>query len=349
MPPVDFSSRIARCEAAYPSRVITRGVPLCRMARLKNRFAALTSRRSLTVLRRRSTASRVMPIMFRFEGIDNNHRTGLLQVLIPQIEALSSDSLPTKRKMGKFVVYRPFLEFQNISARGGTTNHKADWRGTRGCSRPRHHSSTSQTANIRITPNGNVKVLDFDEREMDWQGSFFAFPEIVFILDFDQPTPLSYGGAMRSRRVLSLCLTLLFAAHSGVAQQSTARLLGTVKDQTGAVIPGAMVKATNVGTGQERMIRTNEGGDYSIPLLPIGEYTFLVEAAGFKTGTVRGLVLQVNQEARVDMTLNVGDTAETIAVEAAAPLLATDTSSVGQVIENKAIANMPLNGRAFWQ
>ena len=87
---------------------------------------------------------------------------------------------------------------------------------------------------------------------------------------------------MRGRRVLSLCLTLLFAAHSGVAQQSTARLLGTVKDQTGAVIPGAMVKATNVGTGQERMIRTNEGGDYSIPLLPIGEYTLSVEAAGFK-------------------------------------------------------------------
>jgi len=154
---------------------------------------------------------------------------------------------------------------------------------------------------------------------------------------------------MRGRRVLSLFLTLLFAAHSAVAQQSTGRLLGTVKDQTGAVIPGAMVKATNVGTGLERMIRTNEGGDYSIPLLPIGEYTLSVEAAGFKTGTVRGLVLQVNQEARVDMTLNVGDTAETIAVEAAAPLLATDTSSVGQVIENKAIANMPLNGRAFWQ
>src|SRR5215813_5130540 len=154
---------------------------------------------------------------------------------------------------------------------------------------------------------------------------------------------------MRSRRVLSLCLTLLFAAHSGLAQQSTARLLGTVKDQTGAVIPGAMVKATNVGTGLERMMRTNEGGDYSIPLLPIGEYTLSVEAAGFKTGTVRGLVLQVNQEARVDMTLNVGDTAEIIAVEAAAPLLATDNSSVGQVIENKAIAAMPLNGRAFWQ
>src|SRR5262249_53247125 len=114
------------------------------------------------------------------------------------------------------------------------------------------------------------------------KGSFFAFPEIVFILDFDHPPPLSYAGAMRTRRVLSMFVTLLFAAHSAVAQESTARLLGTVKDQTGAVIPGAMVKATNVGTGLERMIRTNEGGDYSIPLLPIGEYTLSVEAAGFK-------------------------------------------------------------------
>ncbi|MBI3472238.1 MAG: carboxypeptidase regulatory-like domain-containing protein [Candidatus Solibacter usitatus] len=142
---------------------------------------------------------------------------------------------------------------------------------------------------------------------------------------------------------------LCICVQCGWGQQSTARLLGTVTDQTGAVVVGAAVKAINSATRQERMAPTDQTGEYSIPLLPIGEYTVTVEAAGFKTGVIQGLVLQVNQEARVDVTLTVGATAETVAVEATAPLLVTDSSSVGQVIENKAIANMPLNGRAFWQ
>ena len=73
------------------------------------------------------------------------------------------------------------------------------------------------------------------------------------------------------------------------------------------------------------------------------------EAAGFKTSTITGLTLQVNQEARIDIKLTVGSAAESIQVEATSPVLVTDDSSVGQVIENVSIANMPLNGRAFWQ
>ena len=104
-----------------------------------------------------------------------------------------------------------------------------------------------------------------------------------------------------------------------------------------------------LATGLERKTLANESGDYSIPLLPIGQYTVTGEAAGFKTSTITGLTLQVNQEARVDIKLTVGSAAESIQVEAASPVLVTDDSSVGQVIENVAIANMPLNGRAFWQ
>src|SRR6266566_4902554 len=133
------------------------------------------------------------------------------------------------------------------------------------------------------------------------------------------------------------------------AQESTARLLGTVTDPTGAVIPHASVVAKNTATGLERRAQANESGDYSIPLLPIGQYTIIGEAAGFKTSTITGLALQVNQEARVDIRLTVGSAAESIQVEAASPVLVTDDSSVGQVVENVAIANMPLNGRAFWQ
>src|SRR6266851_3583676 len=105
------------------------------------------------------------------------------------------------------------------------------------------------------------------------------------------------------------------------AQESTARLLGTITDPTGAVVPHASVVAKNMATGLERRAQANESGDYSIPLLPIGQYTIIGEAAGFKTSTITGLTLQVNQEARVDIRLAVGSAAESIQVEAASPVL----------------------------
>src|ERR1700683_2707979 len=94
------------------------------------------------------------------------------------------------------------------------------------------------------------------------------------------------------------------------AQESTARLLGTVTDPTGAVIPHASIAAKNLATGLEGKAQSNESGDYSIPLLPIGQYTITGEAAGFKTSAITGLTLQVNQEARVDIKLAVGSAAE---------------------------------------
>ena len=147
---------------------------------------------------------------------------------------------------------------------------------------------------------------------------------------------------------ISVILGAALTAHLS-AQESTARLLGTVTDPTGAVIPSANVSARNVATGIERKTTTNESGNYSIPMLPIGQYTLVVESAGFRTSTISGLTLQVNQDARVDVKLTLGTSAESIEVTASAPVLVTDDSSVGQVIENIAIANMPLNGRAFWQ
>jgi hypothetical protein len=141
----------------------------------------------------------------------------------------------------------------------------------------------------------------------------------------------------------------LFLASSSSAQESMARLLGTVTDPTGAVVIGAHIVARNIGTGLERRTESTDSGGYLIPMLPIGQYTLTVDAPGFRTSTISGLVLQVNQEARVDVKLKLGMAAESVQVEATAPLLVTDDASVGQVIENQAIANMPLNGRAFWQ
>ena len=146
-----------------------------------------------------------------------------------------------------------------------------------------------------------------------------------------------------------LFLLLLSLALTLEAQQSTARLLGTVLDPGSASVSGATITVMNIATSQRRSVQTNAEGEYSISLLPIGEYTMLVEAAGFPSKSIRGIVLQVDQDARIDVSMKLGSTNETITVQAEAPLLVTDTSSVGQVIENKAIVNMPLNGRAFWQ
>src|SRR5437899_2421932 len=129
------------------------------------------------------------------------------------------------------------------------------------------------------------------------------------------------------RTLVVLCLA---GSLSLYAQQSTARLLGTVLDPSAAAVAGATVTVTNVATSQQRSVQTSALGEYSIPLLPIGEYTLVVEAAGFPAKSFRGIVLKVDQDARLDVTLTLGSTTDTINVEAAAPLLVTDTASVGQ-------------------
>lgn len=140
-----------------------------------------------------------------------------------------------------------------------------------------------------------------------------------------------------------------FICAAGVLAQDTARLLGTVTDQSGAAVTGAKITARNMATGIERTTLADSAGGYSIPLLPIGAYSITGEATGFKTTTLGGITLQVGQEARVDIRLEIGATSDSIDVTAAAPLLETDTSAVGQVIDSKAMANLPLNGRQFWQ
>ena len=141
--------------------------------------------------------------------------------------------------------------------------------------------------------------------------------------------------------VLSLALPLF-------AQENTATIGGQVLDQSGAGIPGARVIARNLQTGIERMAVTNETANYTIPLLPIGAYDVSAEKEGFKKYIQTGVVLEVDQRARVDFKLQVGAAAESIQVTAEVPLTQTDTSSVGSVIDNQKVVEMPLNGRQFY-
>src|SRR4051812_24772399 len=111
------------------------------------------------------------------------------------------------------------------------------------------------------------------------------------------------------------------------AQVSSAELSGTVLDSTGATLPGAKVTATNAGTNVAHDTTTDATGNYVIPLLPPGDYVITVEATGFKKLVQKGLTLQINQQAQLNLTLQVGQVTEEISVTAQAPQLQSEASS----------------------
>ena len=133
------------------------------------------------------------------------------------------------------------------------------------------------------------------------------------------------------------------------AQIETARITGTISDSTGAVIPGAEVKFIHVATAQELVVQSSAEGLYRSQPLRIGEYRMEVEADGFKRAVRSGIVLTLQQTARIDIMLELGAVTEVVDVTAAAPLLETTEATQGQVITNERIVDMPLNGRDYIQ
>src|SRR5207248_9969255 len=113
----------------------------------------------------------------------------------------------------------------------------------------------------------------------------------------------------------------------------------------GASVTGAKVTITRVATGQTLTKTTNEAGGYTFPLIDIGECTVRVEMEGFRSKTVSGLKVETQQKARVDFILEVGSVSESVEVRATGAVLETESSAVGQVIENKRVEDLPLNGR----
>ena len=140
---------------------------------------------------------------------------------------------------------------------------------------------------------------------------------------------------------------VLLCAVDVLAQ--TASVVGTVKDPSGAVLPGVSITVRNTGTGLSRDSVTNERGDFTVPLLPIGAYEIGAELSGFRSQIKAGITLNIDDRIRVDFTLQVGDVAERITVSGAAPLVQSETTAVGNVIENAKIVELPLDGREFYQ
>lgn len=144
-------------------------------------------------------------------------------------------------------------------------------------------------------------------------------------------------------------LLMFLAATFTHAQSTDATILGVVRDPSGAVISGVEVIATNVRTNVAKRVFSNDSGNYEIPALPPSEYRLEAISKGFKKQVLTGIILQVNQAARFDIVMQLGDVVEAVTVEATALLIQTDTGAVGQVIDNRKIVDLPLNGRNFTQ
>ncbi|HEX2712170.1 MAG TPA: carboxypeptidase-like regulatory domain-containing protein, partial [Candidatus Acidoferrales bacterium] len=144
------------------------------------------------------------------------------------------------------------------------------------------------------------------------------------------------------------CFALLLWVDLVFAQTDTAKLQGTVTDQKDAVVANATVTVTNANTGRAVTVKTDTGGFYVVPALPPGNYKVEVKVEGFKAVT-RDLSLQILQVAVADFRLEVGGMAESVTVQAGAPLLDAADSAIGEVIEGRQVAELPLNGRNFTQ
>ncbi len=144
-----------------------------------------------------------------------------------------------------------------------------------------------------------------------------------------------------------LALAAVLSAPAALVAQSTGTISGTVKDPTGAVLPGAQIVVHNLGTGVDRSLTSDGAGQYVAPSLPPGDYSIRVTASGFATYTVQRFTLLVDAKSNVDIPLAPASAGETVQVESATPLIDSESITVGQVIDRQTVQEVPLNGRHF--
>src|ERR1700726_2210128 len=148
-------------------------------------------------------------------------------------------------------------------------------------------------------------------------------------------------------RTLSILCLVLAVAVPLISQTTTGRILGTVRDQSGAALPAATVTVTDVQRGITRTVTTDDSGEYVVPNLTPGIYTVRAESRGFKTVERPNIQVEVATDLSVDVSLPTGDVKETVIVNEEVPLLDTTSSTLGGTLSNKEINDLPLNGRNY--
>ena len=156
----------------------------------------------------------------------------------------------------------------------------------------------------------------------------------------------TFGRRTRVGVLGALVACLVFATAEIGFSQVTGNILGRVTDSTGAVVPGAPVEITNVGTGASRTVQTDAGGRYAVPNLPSGTYNVTIRQSGFQTQVRRGVTVSVGQDAVVNLALAVGNVQETVEVTAEAPMIETTNATVSSLVSGEQIRDLPLNGRS---
>src|SRR3954469_24541209 len=154
---------------------------------------------------------------------------------------------------------------------------------------------------------------------------------------------------LRNSDVASIALAFLLSAPALQAQAVSGTILGTVQDSSGAAVPGASVTIVNSETRLTRSVISDSTGEYNVPSLPPGMYNLSGEMKGFKKVSIAAVRLNVDQKARVDLKLDVGDITESVQVQAAIPLVQTDSSELGATVNETQVKELPLNGRDFVQ
>ena len=151
---------------------------------------------------------------------------------------------------------------------------------------------------------------------------------------------------MLKTRICVLLACVAFLSIQAIAQlASTTSLVGTVVDASGAIVPNTNITAVNIATHDTYQMRTQSKGDYVFPFVQIGTYSITASADGFQTATHTGIIVESNQTVRVDFTLKVGQTSQSVTVTGATPPISTDDPSLSQIIGSQQAADLPLNGR----
>ncbi len=151
------------------------------------------------------------------------------------------------------------------------------------------------------------------------------------------------------RRAFDLIALAVALAAAVWAQVTTGTITGTVTDSSGAAVAGAQITVRETGKGTVQSYTTDEAGNYVALYLTPGTYVVSVEKTGFKRESSSPTLLDVDQRARVDFTLQVGQVSENVVVEASAPLVRSESAELGEVVNQRAVEQLPLNGRNFAQ
>jgi hypothetical protein len=143
--------------------------------------------------------------------------------------------------------------------------------------------------------------------------------------------------------IACIAIALCFASVPATAQQSTGAIVGTVVDPTGAAVKGAKVTATDVERGTSLVTHSDDSGAFDLPAVPAGNYRVIVESKGFQKAAYPQFTLVLNQTARLNIQMKVGGVSETVEVNGTAPILATDTTLLGLIVDSRTASDLPLS------